>query len=342
MTFAVARVERELSRLRHESARAGDADNLFPDVRAAVATLVIWAGDTGAGEEASAIATQVATRHPCRSVVVVPGQGGVDAQATASCALMPAGEYQLCCEQIVLRGGTVAQAASAAEQLLLPDVPVVLWSLDGALPGGTGRLLEAADRVLYDTHYSEDPFEAARSLCELAGARPGLWVADLDWGRLTPWRALLAQFFDAPGLRHHLDGLERVELHHVGRGLRPFLLAGWLLDRLRLPPGSVELEVNEVEDGRGLGPGHLLAAELSSATGSFTVQRGEDVRRLEARADVPEERLAPRSLPIPGPDRARALAEELAQVGQDPAFLGALRLALELAPRGPAPAPQEH
>ena len=62
-------------------------------------------------------------------------------------------------------------------------------------------------------------------------------VSDLSWTRLTPWRRLIAQFFDSPSLQPYLDRLTAVDIEHdAGSAAQALLLAGWLAARLGWRP----------------------------------------------------------------------------------------------------------
>ena len=63
--------------------------------------------------------------------------------------------------------------------------------------------------------------------------------SDLSWCRLTPWRVLVAGFFDVLKCRPYLTRLNRVEIESVGGGsakrsipVHGLLLAAWLASRL--------------------------------------------------------------------------------------------------------------
>ena len=81
-----------------------------------------------------------------------------------------------------------------------------------------------------------------------------------------------------------------------------------------------------------------LRLQVYPATATLRVARGDDITRLEASTDLAEGAPAPRSLPIPKADLVRALTDELAQVSEDVAFIGALNqgLALHGSPAGAA------
>ena len=73
-------------------------------------------------------------------------------------------------------------------------------------------------------------------------------LSDLNWGRITPWRQLISQFFDVPEYRSYLTGVTSIEIEHSVAPLatqmrtelgdvspnpaRALLLAGWLKERL--------------------------------------------------------------------------------------------------------------
>ena len=40
-------------------------------------------------------------------------------------------------------------------------------------------------------------------------------MTDMNWGRLTPWREMVAGFFDAPNMRPYLDRIGRINLEYA-------------------------------------------------------------------------------------------------------------------------------
>lgn len=139
--------------------------------------------------------------------------------------------------------------ASIASPLLLPELPGYLY-----WPGRTlienplfEELLEITDRLVIDSSRFTDPEANLRALSRLIATPRAPIVGDFAWQRLTPWRTLLAQFFDHPDALPELDQIEEVEL--IGRmagingqsGLTAALLmAGWLASSLDWrPPGPM-------------------------------------------------------------------------------------------------------
>jgi glucose-6-phosphate dehydrogenase assembly protein OpcA len=64
-------------------------------------------------------------------------------------------------------------------------------------------------------------------------------VSDLNWGRLTSWRTLIASFWDVPDYRPHLDRIDHVEINYDPPDVAPgeiapkaLLVIGWLASRL--------------------------------------------------------------------------------------------------------------
>ncbi|HYE75033.1 MAG TPA: OpcA/G6PD domain-containing protein, partial [Blastocatellia bacterium] len=77
------------------------------------------------------------------------------------------------------------------------------------------------------------------------------WAAfsDLNWARLTPWRKLLAGFYDVADYRPHLRRVNRVMIDYISSlndshqiPTSPLMIAGWLASRLGWSINSAEIE----------------------------------------------------------------------------------------------------
>jgi glucose-6-phosphate dehydrogenase assembly protein OpcA len=195
----------------------------------------------------------------------------LQASISAHCRIAPEGGKQVCSEQIALRasGRAVDELHGTVLPLLVPDLPVFLWWHDELpLTGHLFReLLDACDRLVVDSG-DFAPKHAERVLLGLQRVveEGGAAVADLNWSRLSHWRELVAQFFDAAHGRQYLDRLDRIEVEVASRqGREPrlaegLLLVGWLASRL----GWV------LEDGRRSGGG-AMALDFRSAAGRIAV-----------------------------------------------------------------------
>lgn len=158
-----------------------------------VMTLVV-APDTEVMLEESIEAANTASReHPCRVIVVIPGdrlatEARLDAQ-------LRVGRDAGANEVVVLRlsGPLAGHASSVVTPFLLPDTPVVTWWPDiaPAVPAAD-PLGKLAIRRITDATNGTDPLSCIKS--RLAGYTSG--DTDLAWSRVTYWRALLASALD--------------------------------------------------------------------------------------------------------------------------------------------------
>jgi len=99
-------------------------------------------------------------------------------------------------------------------------------------------------RVVVDSHTFFQAEEGIRLLSSYIQQEATSAISDLNWGRVTPWRELVAQFFDVAEYRPYLAGVHLIEIEHAitpeGGHIRTeqgdvspdpieaLLLAGWL------------------------------------------------------------------------------------------------------------------
>src|SRR6185312_7906617 len=155
-----------------------------------------------------------------RTIVAMVHDGAgteVDAQVHVDCRPMGTTGLKVCSEHVILGASQRAlrRLPNVVLPLLLSDLPVVFW-----WPGEPALrepllydMLRPANRFVVDTLGF---VHVERSLVTLDAlrSRPGVGIdlADLNWGRLLPWRELIAQFWDVPTWRSHLARLGRVEI----------------------------------------------------------------------------------------------------------------------------------
>jgi glucose-6-phosphate dehydrogenase assembly protein OpcA len=170
------------------------------------------------------------------------GEAGLEAFVSTRCQLSSRGSKRICGEQITIEaaGAAVDTAASAVAPLLVPDVPVFLWWKD--IPHYDdklfARLADMADRVVIDSASFDRPHEDLRRLARLLeGGR--LRLSDLNWGRLTSWRALVAGFWDVADYRESLARIEKIVIEydppdrsHEEIAPKALLALGWVASRL--------------------------------------------------------------------------------------------------------------
>jgi glucose-6-phosphate dehydrogenase assembly protein OpcA len=184
----------------------------------------------------------VVERHPCRAIVIAAepdsGEARLDAYASTRCQISTRGSKRICGEQITIEaaGAAVENVSTAVVPLLVPDVPVFLWWKD--IPHDEDKLFDrlaaTADRVVIDSSAFDRPHEDLLRLAEIL-SRGELSLSDLNWGRLTSWRSLVASFWDVADYRDSLAHVERVRIEydppdraHESVAPKALLALGWL------------------------------------------------------------------------------------------------------------------
>src|SRR5215210_182938 len=246
-----AKLERELCAMwaemsaPSEGAESGAAQQAGV-VRACVLNLVVYAGGAEERAEVDELLGDIVERHPCRAIVLAADRAAAEPKLEAfistRCQLSSRGSKRICGEQITIEaaGAAADTASTAVAPLLVPDVPVFLWWKD--IPHYDDklftRLAGMADRVVIDSASFNRPHEDLRRLARLlAGGR--LRLSDLNWGRLTSWRALVAGFWDVADYRDSLAQIEKVVIEydppdrsHEQLAPKALLALGWLASRL--------------------------------------------------------------------------------------------------------------
>jgi hypothetical protein len=234
----IAQIERELARLRYESADEGGQPNL----RTSVMTHIAWAPPEWqhAAEETLA---GMAERHPSRTLLLVPRPGEEDGlDATVSIRCFPIGDRAICGEviELFLRGNRAGAPASIVLPLLISDLPVFCrWR--GEPPWRAQefeQLVGITDRLIVDSTEWPDLGPAYAKLAELFDR---VVVSDIAWDRTERWRGLLASLW--PGIAE----ARSIRVH--GTKAQAALLGGWLRSRLE---HDVEVEVDERERLEGI------------------------------------------------------------------------------------------
>lgn len=349
-TLDVQAVERELNELWMQN--AGGADEEGAMLRARVLNLMVYVESEEALSEAEEMLLNVVAMHPCRALVMLADPDGedkdIEMHVSSRCQIGGgAGARHLCCEQVTLRAGGrfTIELPSASVPLLVSDLPVFLWwhTAPRFQLEIFKNLRNAADRVVIDSASSLNPYDDLRALASLLQLekkeRRGL--SDLNWARLTTWRALLAGFYDVPEHLEALSRLSRVRIEYIAPEAAPdsvapraLLLAGWLASRLGWRTASERARINDgvhlfsmEQDGRAItvefvpsehkavAPGGISRVELvaeSDPPSSFVAMRAEDSRDLETQQATDADKRTARVLAgAAEPTGAELLATEL-------------------------------
>jgi glucose-6-phosphate dehydrogenase assembly protein OpcA len=242
-----SKVERELTAMWAEmSAPEGEGQHAGV-VRACVLNLIVYAANGEERAEADDLLETVVERHPCRAILIAAEreskEARLDAYASTRCQISTRGSKRICGEQITIEaaGAAVENVSTAVAPLLVPDVPVFLWWKD--IPHEEDKLFDRlsamADRVVIDSASFDRPHEDLLRLAEVLSTGGDLHLSDLNWGRLTSWRSLVASFWDVSDYRDSLAHVERVQIEydppdraHESVAPKALLALGWIVSCL--------------------------------------------------------------------------------------------------------------
>lgn len=350
-------IERELTEL-WKSAAQGDEEQRGAVTRACTLNLVAVSYGATAQRAVDQAIDRLTGTHPHRAIVLsiedggAAGQAPIEAWVQAHCQIPAPGRPQVCCEQITItaRDTGVMRIPGTLLPLLVSDVPVVVWYPEGEPFGDPlyERLQELADRVVVDTEQFVDPEGGLRRLAALTGgATP---ASDLAWGRLTIWRELIAQCFDAPALAGRLPAIDRVRIAYGSHCSRvpALLLAGWMSARLgwRLVGRSGPTEATILRMARPAGgetlievrrsytadelAAHLASVEIQCADLRVLVGPGDRSGMLLTRIEASGRPALLRSARWQRPDTPDLLAAELRLLNRDTPYEDVLRVTASL------------
>ncbi|MEE8385546.1 MAG: glucose-6-phosphate dehydrogenase assembly protein OpcA [Dehalococcoidia bacterium] len=358
----IDRIEAELVRLRYDAAGGTGEGDTFA-IRTSLLNLVVFATDDRAAREAEQVVAGLPSHHPSRAIVAVSNPSAarsrIDAQLAAHCHISPGLQQQVCCEQITLRvNGRVAHHLhSIIVPLLVSDLPVYVW-WTGEIPRNAHILEEmigSADRFIADSARFAQAEEGLEALAELCQHRPRFGVGDLNWGRLIPWRRLLAQQCDMPDLRRRLEPITAVDICSSRGGRKSpssqaLLLAGWLARQFDWEPpkrpaqrsgdgltmlsssGPISVSFGSQKGCPGVRPGWVSTVRLEGGKQGrtvLTIARTENAQHMTLRLDddgqVEEDRVR-----VEIGDDGETLAQELDAQRHDAEYEQALRRALLL------------
>ena len=265
-TVNIENIEEELAFLWKMSAdnmRTGQNTN----VRTSVLNLIICASDVDSAQRASALLRDLSSTLLARVTVLVldrssDARSALSTWITLRCFSVISDIMRHCFEQttLLIAGSAIRSIANIVQPLLKAHLPVYLWWVGDPPDNETvfNDLVELSSRVIIDSTTFFNPEQDIRTLAQLSQAAPDWALSDLNWGRATPWRQLVAQFFDVVEYRPYLAGVNSIEIEHAAAPLATptvtesgdvspnpacaLLLAGWLKARLgwSLVPDSPE------------------------------------------------------------------------------------------------------
>ncbi len=247
-----ASIEDEFTRMLRESAGSSGYD--ASSIRLRVLNFLAFTTAQDAGARFESVLQVLPQRYPCRAILARTDKDRERLEATVSARCWHAsGEVRdMCSEEVQLVASATQpqELASAVLALLVPELPVTAWVMDG--PELRGRLsqelIEAADRIVTDTAVVPDIATGFRAL--LRDMRDvDARIADFAWLRLEAWRAMVAQFFDGDAGMAELARINEIEIESErdALGSEALLLAGWLVSRLGLSLADLSADARHVD-----------------------------------------------------------------------------------------------
>ena len=350
----VGRLEKELA----ASWQNADGAEESGMTRVCVLNLIVYATQKEDRAQIDSLLDEVTSHIPGRSLVLIADREATEAKLEAyvstRCQAQTKGAAkQVCGEQVTIEAGgaQVETAASAIEPLVVPDVPVFLWWKD--IPHEDdklfNRLVDLSDRVVIDSLVFDHPHEDLKRLGQIIKERHQyLLASDLNWGRLTSWRNLLASFWDVADYGPALDAIDNVLLEFDPPDVAPdeiaaqaLLLAGWLSSCLKwettgefVRDGKSALWMMRAADGRGVnvefratedrqgcdGLIARLSLKSSAMSAEFYVGVNETWTKLETSAKIGDGRSVDRVVSYEAKSEGARLSRELSMLSRDAVY----------------------
>ncbi len=364
----VGRIEKELAMMWQQASAVGQGADDAGVVRACALNLIVYTTAQEDRAQINEMLEAINERHPGRALVLVADRASsassLEAYVSSRCRALGASKRQVCGEQVTIEaaGPIVEMAASAIAPLLVPDVPVFLWWKD--IPHDDDKLFDRmarmSDRVVIDSAAFDHPREDLLRLADIVRSLGrDTRISDLNWGRLTSWRTLLASFWDVAEYRPHLERIESVKIEYDPPDVAPgeiapkaLLAAGWLASRLnwkleedgatregdtsrfRFTTAAAQplvVEMRALHDEQGA-DGMLASLTLTEATNraSFSVALSRDGHRLETKASMDDTHTVGRVLAYEQKSEGQRLSRELGLLARDRIYEQTLFLAAEL------------
>jgi glucose-6-phosphate dehydrogenase assembly protein OpcA len=364
----VGKIEKELAAMwKPASGDGGEGVNAESGVtRACALNLLVYASAEDDRDRIDDMLDVVNEQHPGRTLVLLAdrqtAEPRLEAYVSTRCRRLGGSGRQVCGEQVTIEAGGAAieTVASAITPLLVPDTPVFLWWKD--IPHYEDRLFNRltamSDRVVIDSSCFDNPYEDLRRLHKIIKEHPQFMAAsDLNWGRLTAWRTLLASFWDVADYRPYLDRIDAVSVEYDPPDVAPseiapkaLLIVGWLGSRLGWSvvgssgqeSGATRFQLRARDrDVRVLmrpaardshGDGMLASLTLSAAEAGaeFHVALSPEGKRLETEAKIDGKQAVGRLLAYEQKSEGQRLSRELSLLQRDSIYESALDCASRL------------
>src|SRR5215469_3703611 len=240
----LGKIEPELDAMWRETNTHIAATGAHAVARNSVLTLVVYTTGRSSAAQLLDVIHTLSSQHPSRAIVVAADPQEKGSEIRASIATYVSPEANSYGEDVVLEAQTeaVRHLPGVVLPLIVSSLPSFLW-WPGEPPWGSAlleSLVDGCDRLIVDIGemvHIERSLSALEHLVLRKSARCS--ISDTSWTAQTPWRELVAQFFDSPAVLPFLGAIERLTIEfaageegsHENSG-QAYLFAGWLASRL--------------------------------------------------------------------------------------------------------------
>lgn len=362
----VTTIERQLS---HLWVQLGHKLSDQLPVRTSIFNLVVFTASEDSARDICDRLDQLPRRQPSRVIILAsdrsPHEPSVDGAVSVVCQTPAGRRWTRCYERLIVtaRGRAAAHPGSVVIPLLIPEIPTYLWWPGQPLfgHGMFHRLLSVAEQLVVDSAQFQSPGDGLADLARVCSGAQG--VHDFHWARLTPWREIIAQFFDGPEWLPYAHGIQSLEMKFGSGGnaasatAGALLLVGWLASHLgwkaetpldRVPARDVTMGVFQKErlipislafkDLGAKAAGRLMGLEMVSQPPSlpvaqFAVNRSEDMERARVTVEIHEGAKINRVVPLDLKGDVELLADELELAGHDKLYALVVGMASRMAGR---------
>jgi glucose-6-phosphate dehydrogenase assembly protein OpcA len=329
-------IQDELEELRwglHDDGEA--AEHAAAEARASVLNLIVVVMNEAALGSVERVLDGLSMMNPSRTLLLLAQhdrdtpklEGHVSGQTRTESG------HRVTTERVTLHahGEVALHLGSLVTPLLIPDLPVILWwpgrpDFDNRL---FNALCELADRLVVDTDEGFDDGDLGRLLDVSRRHHARASIGDFNWARLIPFRHLIAQFFDMPGMLARLAQIHGVTIYHGADGstMQAKLMAGWMKGRLATVNIDVPVELHADQNLHHGVSRLLIYTGGEDGMGRFSVSRVMG-GRLSAEMRIGDDDLAPRTVRFADRSAEELLAIELTLPGHDLLFEEALAAAV--------------
>ncbi len=350
--------EVELSRIEKEFQKIWEktTDNSNPNavIKASTLNLVITCNTAEWLPAILQMVPEITLHHPGRIILVYinPHNQSEQIKAVISAFCLPP-RYdgrQICCELVSLETGLagVKHLPGTLLPLLLPDLPVFLWSPNNLVLNSPSfqNFYKNIDRVILQ---SPESFMSTSALQELSKAilqtARMSKVSDMSWAALTGWREAIAGFFDGQECWHNLQNISSIAIRYHGKGvsLPAYLLAAWLVFLLKwqfktgnephytfITPQGRQLDIRfeqstSTEYNKGIETVTITSEQENDRRLVYVAEKTTH-DKITATAYRNEQPLSMNTIPCPPVDKARQLCAELDYLHEDRVYLGAIQI----------------